>query len=423
MADTDSPNPDTSGGRARPLSGRAAVGIYGTAFFSLSMVPMSSVLVPLWMVSLGATPLMIGIAIGMRSFLPLLLSIHGGVLMDRLGARRVTLAVAAVTVLLFPAYPLMPWFLAIVVLQSVFGLTQGLCWVGSQTFYGNQMRGNAGAAGRLVFFSNGGCFAGPLILGAVTEHLGAHAGFGLLCLWAAAMVLFTLLVPETPGTAAGEGERCTGASGWRALVPRLADYRSAIALCVVPVVMMVMVFTFIRIANASVQTSFYVVYLGEIRMGETLIGALLGVTNLVATLTPPLIQPLERRIPALWVLVGATVATIVFMGITPLLTSFWLLLLAGALYGAGVGLGFPNLLILLSRAIPAGEQGKSVGLRTSVNRAASLVVPVVMGAVAEAFGIGPSFAVVAVALLAATAVTTQWVARHPGLAGITRTTR
>lgn len=397
---------------------RTRIGIYGTAFFSLSMVPMASILVPLWMVSLGATPLQIGLAIGARSFLPLLLSIHGGVLMDRLGPRRVTLAVAVTAALLFPAYTVMPWFVAIVVLQALFGWAQGLCWQGSQTFYGQQMRGHAGAAGRLVFFSNGGCFAGPLIVGAVTEHLGTHAGFGFMCLWAVMMVTFTLLVPDAPRSKSGAvrdevGE--SGGGGWRALLPRFADYRSAFALCAIPVVMLVMIFTFIRIANASVQTSFYVVYLGQIEMGETLIGVLLGIANLVATVTPPLIQSIERRIRPIWLLVGATVATIVFMAITPLMTSFWLLFVAGAAYGAGVGLGFPNLLMLLSRAIPRGEQGKSVGLRTSFNRLASLVVPIAMGAVAQAFGIRMSFAVVGVVLLCFTAATAIWALRHPRL--------
>lgn len=400
---------------------RARIGIYGTAFFSLSMVPMVSILVPLWMVALGATPLQIGIAIGARSFLPLLLSIHGGVLMDRLGPRRVTLAVAITAAVLFPAYPLMPWFVAIVILQALFGLAQGLCWVGAQTFYGREMRGNAGAAGRLIFFSNGGCFAGPLVLGAVTEHLGTHAGFGFMCLWAVMMVTFTLMVPEPPGVRKPDetpddgrsGSRGGGqGGGWRALMPKLSDYRSAIGLCSISVVLLVMIFTFIRIAVASIQTSFYVVYLGEIHMGETLIGVLLGAANLVGTVTPPLIQSIERRIQPLWLLVGATFATIIFMAITPLLASFWLLFLASAAYGAGVGLGFPNLLILLSRAIPPADQGKSVGLRTSFNRLASLIVPIAMGAIADAFSVRMSFAVVAVALLAGTVATAIWAKRN-----------
>ncbi|MFT5539920.1 MAG: MFS family permease [Alphaproteobacteria bacterium] len=405
-------------GRGDQITGRIAIGIYGTAFFSLSMVPMSSILVPLWMVSLGATPLMIGLAIGVRSLLPLLLSIHGGVLMDRLGPRRVTLAVAVMAAALFPLYPLMPWFIAIIFLQALFGIAQGLCWVGSQTFYGQYMRGHVAGAGRLVLFSNGGCFVGPLVLGAITEHVGTHAGFGFMCIWAMLMVGFTLLVPDAQENRQipNSGSDLSQTTGWRGFLPRLADYRSALALCVLPVVMMVMIFTFIRIANASVQTSFYVVYLGQIHLGETLIGALLGIANLVATVTPPLIQAVERRVPALWVLILATAATIVFMAMTPVLGAVWLLFCASAAYGAGVGLGFPTLLALLSRSIPLAEQGKSVGLRTSFNRLASLIIPIAMGAIAEAFGIRISFFVVGGVLLLATAATAVWVLRHPGLA-------
>jgi len=362
------------------------------------------------MVQLGASPLWIGIAIGARSFLPMLFSIHGGVLMDRLGTRRATLAVALMVMALFPIYPFMPWIGAIIALQLLFGLAQGLCWIGAQTFYGNLMRGHAGHAGRLVLFSSGGSFVGPMLIGAVVEYGGNSMGFGFLCLWALLMVLFTLIAP---------GDKALGLKApkpvWRDIVPRVADYKSALALCLMPVVVMVMSFTFIRIGVASVQTSFYVVYLGQIEMGETLIGILLGTANLVATLTPPLIQLFARRVSTMSILVGAALSTTVFMAITPLLDSFVPLLIAAALYGAGMGLGFPTLLTMLSGTVARKDQGKSVGLRTSVNRLGSLIVPVAMGAVAEIFSIAMSFAVVAVMALLGTFVTTLWVWRQPDL--------
>jgi DHA1 family multidrug resistance protein-like MFS transporter len=98
------------------------------------------------------------------------------------------------------------------------------------------------------------------------------------------------------------------------------------------------------------------------------------------------------------------------------LGTIWLLFCASAAYGAGVGLGFPTLLTLLSRSIPRAEQGKSVGLRTSVNRLASLIIPIAMGALAEAFGIRISFFVVGVVLMLATVATAVWIWRRPGLA-------
>src|ERR1700759_4119301 len=84
---------------------RAIAGIYGTAFFSLSLVPMASLVVPLWAIQhLNATPIWVGIAVGARSFMPLLFSIHGGALMDRLGTRRVMVWCAGITLVTFPLY-------------------------------------------------------------------------------------------------------------------------------------------------------------------------------------------------------------------------------------------------------------------------------------------------------------------------------
>ena len=150
-------------------------------------------------------------------------------------------------------------------------------------------------------------------------------------------------------------------------------------------------------------------------MGEGLIGLLLGMANLIGTLTPPLIQPLARKVSPLWILVGATVGTTFFMTMTPLFSTFLPLLLLSACYGAGVGLGFPTLLTLLSKAVGEGDQGKSVGLRTSFNRLGSLIIPILMGAIAEGMGIQTSFFVVGIGLGVATLLTTLWARRQPDL--------
>ena len=54
---------------------------------------------------------------------------------------------------------------------------------------------------------------------------------------------------------------------------------------------------------------------------------------------------------------------------------------------------------VLGRAIAANEQGLGAGLRTTVNRLASSVVPPLMGAVAEFVGIKNSFYVMGALLL------------------------
>ena len=71
---------------------RQQLPIYGAGVFSNSNVTISSIIVPLWALYLDVSPGVIGILLGVRHFPGLLFAIHGGVLLDRLGARPVMIA-------------------------------------------------------------------------------------------------------------------------------------------------------------------------------------------------------------------------------------------------------------------------------------------------------------------------------------------
>jgi MFS family permease len=378
---------------------KTVIGVYGTAFFSLSIVPMVSLVVPLWAIQhLAATPIWVGIAVGARSFLPLLFSIHGGALMDRLGTRRVMAACAVITLILFPFYVIWGSMLGLILLQMVIGLSQGLSWVGAQALYGQLSRGSAEHAGRLTFFSNLGSFLGPLIAGAATDTGGVVGGFVALSIWSVALVVFTFLIPKIiDGASAKAPVRIA------ALVPRGADYARAAALCLIPAVALVLAFTFVRIAISGMQSSFYVVYLASIDLTATQIGILVACANLVASPAALLTGPAQRFMPGAWVMVWMTVLCVTFMAITPTATNFWILLVFSAMYGLGIGVGFPTLLSLLTVAVPIEYQGMAAGLRTTANRAATLVVPVAMGTIAEFGSIESSFYVLGALLMGATA--------------------
>ena len=58
------------------------------------------------------------------------------------------------------------------------------------------------------------------------------------------------------------------------------------------------------------------------------------------------------------------------------------------------------------------EQATSIGLRTTVNRLAVLILPVLMGAVAEVWGVGPSFLVMGGLLLAMLGGIVIWLRRR-----------
>ena len=80
--------------------------VYSAGLFSNSTFHFYNLIVPLWIVTLEPTPFVIGLVIGGRHFLALLLTIHGGALMDRLGTRRVMLVTACIAFASPLVYPL-----------------------------------------------------------------------------------------------------------------------------------------------------------------------------------------------------------------------------------------------------------------------------------------------------------------------------
>lgn len=124
----------------------------------------------------------------------------------------------------------------------------------------------------------------------------------------------------------------------------------------------------------------------------TLIGVLVGISE-GAGLIGALMAPLwERYIKPHWVFIGFVVMSLFFVSITPALGGVFILL-AIATFGRGYaqGLSQPVMFGILSRAVSRTEQGTSIGLRTTSNRFASLIVPAAMGLVAEFLGVEASF--------------------------------
>src|SRR5688572_31179616 len=75
-------------------------------FFTNGVWDMLSVAVPLFGAAIGLSPADIGFVVAARSVLPTVLSIHGGILMDYWGTRRVILWIGGACVVLPLLYPL-----------------------------------------------------------------------------------------------------------------------------------------------------------------------------------------------------------------------------------------------------------------------------------------------------------------------------
>lgn len=370
-----------------PVPVRVQAAVYATGLFSATQTSLMAVVVPLWLLYLEAGPLMTGLALGAYNLLPFLFSIHGGAVMDRLGARRVMVAFAvmgAVTPLL---YPVLPFVWAVFVLQMIGGLASTMGWVGAQTLIGQMMKGSPKHAGRFTSIGVLGNMVGPPMVGAGWDFIGPWGAYGVLFAWTVAQLIAVLALPP-----AKEGEVTEPDSRLRArdLTPDIQSYTSAFALMAIPMVTFVVLLSMVRLTGHSIQSSFYVIYLNGVGLTGTEIGALMAAGAVAAAVGALVADPLARMMHSSWLLAVTSFITLLSIVVTPLLGLYVLYLLAQVARGATVGISTPLIISDMSHAV-GRAQGKAVGLRTMANRATSTVTPMAMGALVAWFGLGGSF--------------------------------
>jgi len=383
--------------------------IYGAGLFSFTMVLISSLIVTLLAVQLTKSEFLIGLIVGSRYFLTLALSIHGGALMDRLGTRRVMIAFALVAVvapLLFPLALLLPFgaaIISIILLQMLAGVSDAMVWVGAQALSGHIMKGHRLYVGRMTAIVRLGAFFGPIIFGYIWDQTSVTTTFVLMALWSALGFWCVLKIPSTSQEEITPKNTKFNLSD---IIPRMSDYIAAFRLIAIPAVALILLVTMVRIGGTGIQSSFYVVFLRDIEISAAIIGVLIGIAQLLASVGSLSASSIARMIHPHWLVIYAVFMTVITIAITPVLVfgaSMWitLLLLATIIGVRGLCLGIsqPMEISVLGQAVATTEQGVGAGLRTTVNRLASSVVPPLMGAVAELVGIRNSFFIMGALLL------------------------
>lgn len=373
--------------------------IYGAGVFSNSNITISSIIVPLWALYLGVSPGIIGVLLGIRHFPGLLFAIHGGVLLDRLGARPIMIIFAAMAVAVPLLFPIMPWVWAMLVLQMVWGFATTMTWMGAQTCVSQMMRGSTRHAARLSVSVRLGMLVGPPFAGWAWDTWGAWGGFGSISVWALGLLISCLALPKAGFDDAQPVRRFRIGD----LLPRGADYLAALRMMTIPAIAICVYLSAIRIASYGVQESFYIVYLKEIGLSAGNIGLLAGTGHSIMGAVGALMLGLAPQIRSirrqLYLFLVTLAVAIVMISITPLLFDFWPLFAAITLRGLLLGFNQPLMISMMAGASPANVQGQTVGLRTTANRAAATFIPVAMGFLVEAIGIEYSFYVMGAVML------------------------
>jgi MFS family permease len=397
---------------------RIQAAVYGMGLFSTSLFYIGSVIIPLYAYTMNPSPFMFGLVFAMPHVLPLVLSIHGGALMDRLGARRVMIACTSMGALVPLLYPLSPSIWALIGLQMLLGLSESMGWLGAQTMIGQYMHGRTVYAGRLSAIIRVSQLAAPPMAGAAWDLAGPWGAFTMMSAWAAGAVACAMwLPPPKPGAAQwrdGVSPRLRAGD----LMPKLSDYLTAFYLLRSPAVVLIVLLGALMHVGNTVQGSFYVAWLTEIGITGTAIGMLSPAAAVGAALFSLLTARLTPYVGGLWIVLLSLWAGIALIAITPLLGTYFLLQVAMFLRAGANGLAQPLIITLVLRGAGRTNQGKAIGLRGTANRIASIVAPLAMGVMAEAVGLEASFYLLGAVTSVMLAVIAVYLWRHPELSRV-----
>jgi MFS family permease len=412
-----------------PAALQAAV--YAVALFTGSPFIMLSVIMPLWALELGSTPLVIGLIISSRQVLVITMAVHSGALLDRFGPRIVIILMATIGAVTMALFPIFPFLAVILVLQMISGFSEATTWIGAQTLVGRLLGGRPIYAGRMTASARVGCVIGPWVVGLIWQFLGSDIAFWFMAGWifmggATAMMLpksEIAVAASAPAAAAvepGTGPMAQAPAQQnpvprprRSVLPSFSDYGTTFRLLLLPAVALVIAVTFMRQTGSGIQSSFYGVWLKQIGFEAGTIGLLLGISNAASAVTALNTGALTRRFSEHQLLIVATMLSIAAIAVTPLLGGFALLAVAISLRGVGQGLNFPLMMAIASGAVGQHLQGRVVALRITFNRLGGALVPLAMGALVEFVGLEYAFYLVGIAGVVFLGLLSAWIARSP----------
>jgi MFS family permease len=375
--------------------------LYVAGPLSMGYVDFYTFLIPLYALSLGFDASEIGVLVGARSIVAMFLSIHIGVLMDRFGTRKVTLFFVWAGMAMAPLFPLVPWFWTLLLLQLINGAAVSFAWSGAQTLIAQLVEGDARYLGRFTFFARLGSTTAPILAGIAWDFGGAWPAYLLGAAWGAVLTFALLCATEAEFFAPPQQDGMTrvrfrARDAW----PRLSDYLNSIMLIAIPAIALSMVIMSMRNTTYSIQTSVYVVYLDRVGLVGTTIGILFSAAEIASGFGALFAGRAMHLGDAQRTMLSGTALSIFLIAATPLLGGiFAFLLLCQLVRGWLEGVIQPLVLSVQARAVGRHQQGAVVGLRQTGQRLSSIMIPPLMGGIADRWGVSESFFVLGAFML------------------------
>jgi len=339
----------------------------------------SRVVVALDALSLGASAFTVGVLMALFALLPVFSAVTVGRLSDRIGVRRpmltgsVGLGLGAALPVLWRGLPAL--YVSALVLGLSFMVFQLATQRATGEIGGPTDRPRNFSLLALGYSTSG--LLGPLAAGFSIDHFGYAAAFAVLAAVSAVpiVVLASGRFP-LPGPHAATGTAHQG--GVRTLL-RNRPLRNVLAINALLASGWDLHMVFVPIYGASLGLS-----ASEI---GTVLAAFASATFVIRILTPVIMRRWTERQVLMWARLVSGASYVLF----PYAQSAATLAALSFVLGLGLGSGQPMVMSLLHTHAPAERIGEAVGVRMSLINTASVVVPLLFGAVGSSVGLAPVF--------------------------------
>ncbi len=338
----------------------------------------SKMLISLYAIDLGATPLVIGILYSLYSFFSLFLALYAGRVSDRLGPRVPMLmgSLALGCGLVLPY--LWRGFAALFLSATLIGTLYIFYTVSAQHLIGAFGAGHKRTRNYATFSLGVALTAllGPTLTGFLIDSIGHQSTYLVLSLLPVGPVLFLLFFAHRLPRVAEDGKR----RGQRTMdLIRNPPLRRAF------------------IAAGIIETggelyNFYMpIYGHSIGLSASLIGIVIGTYAVGIIGTRLVMTALVKRSSEETVLYGSLALAAVACMLFPFVKNVYMLAAISFVLGVGLGCCGPLSMVITYNRAPAGRSGEAMGLRQSFNKFTEVLVPLIFGTVGSAFGIGAAF--------------------------------
>jgi MFS family permease len=362
----------------------------------------AKLLIALYAIDLGASPLQVGLTFSLFSILPAILAITAGRWVDRIGVRLPLVLGCCGVGLAITLVWAAPGLWALYPAAALIGVFFMIYAVAGQSLVGG-LGDSHERTRNFSYYSLAVALAGVIgraSTGAAIDLIG-HRGAALLLAIGPLLALALVLVlrsrmPVAPRHDPLRSARTSARDLWK--MPPLR--RALIAAAIVE-------------SGNELFALFVPLYGSSLGLSATFIGLLLATFAAASFIVRIALPRLVLRFGEEGVMCGALAGAALF-GVLLITTSnpvVLLLLTAG--FGLTLGCGMPLSMALTYARAPEGRAAEAIGLRQTVNKSIEVMVPVGFGALAGVAGLAPLAIALGVVLAAGAAVIARD-ARRPG---------